>query len=404
MSDDLCEVCKINKFKYKCPGCLKKTCSLECSKKHKKDDSCSGQSYNPLKYVSSGTLKSADDEKHENNYLVQRDYNFLTNIKRQLEIQKLDGKTKNKRTLHNGNNNNNANSCVKRARVEEECSRVIRRGVNCLLLPRGMQRSILNKSRWDKNLDLFVWTVDWVVCPDKLNPSAIEELRTPFMHVSHKIKETATLFEGMSNVIFEKCCQIYNLTKDEDNGPLDEKCETDQHGVVKYSRDNKEREQILLKNGLKFYTKQFPYNNTQMQDSKELVELDASNKCIGELFRNRTVIEFPTIYVAKRLEDLPSGFKVVEDNVKVNVPKSQTQESSNPISQEENREIPGQKQETKDVDADDDNNEEPEEESIFTNDLGSNKLTENVTVSVNIPKVEDPTKEESEDDYDPVAL
>lgn len=404
MSGDLCEVCHINKFKYKCPGCLKKTCSLDCSKKHKKDDSCTGQSYNPLQYVSSGTLKSADDEKHENNHLVQRDYNFLTNIKRQLEIQKLDGKTKNKRTLHNGNNNNNVNSGVKRARVEEECSRVIRRGVNCLLLPRGMQRSISNKSRWDKSLDLFVWTIDWVVCPDKSVPTEIEELKTPFMHVSHKIKETATLFEGMSNVIFDKCCQFYNLTKDEENGSVNEKSETSQPGIVKISRDNKEREQLLLKNGLKFYTKQFPYNNTQMQDSKELVELDASNKCIGELFRNRTVIEFPTIYVAKRKEDLPSGFKIVEDNVKVNLPRDQSHDNSKPIVQGENRENPDPKQNPNDVDADDDNNEGPEEESIFSNDPASSKLTEDVTVSVNVQNVEDPVKQESEDDYDPVAI
>ena len=33
----LCEVCRQNPFKYTCPGCNKRTCSLECVRRHKKD-------------------------------------------------------------------------------------------------------------------------------------------------------------------------------------------------------------------------------------------------------------------------------------------------------------------------------------------------------------------------------
>ena len=108
--------------------------------------------------------------------------------------------------------------------------------------------------------------------------------------------------------------------------------------------------------------------------------------------------------MAKRKEDLPSGFKIVEDNVKVNLPRDQSHDNSKPIVQGENRENPDPKQNPNDVDADDDNNEGPEEESIFSNDPASSKLTEDVTVSVNVQNVEDPVKQESEDDYDPVAI
>nr|2N94_A Chain A, Box C/D snoRNA protein 1 [Saccharomyces cerevisiae S288C] len=41
----LCGVCGIKEFKYKCPRCLVQTCSLECSKKHKTRDNCSGQTH-----------------------------------------------------------------------------------------------------------------------------------------------------------------------------------------------------------------------------------------------------------------------------------------------------------------------------------------------------------------------
>lgn len=38
-----CEVCKLTVFKYRCPRCLMKTCSLLCVKQHKLTSGCSGQ-------------------------------------------------------------------------------------------------------------------------------------------------------------------------------------------------------------------------------------------------------------------------------------------------------------------------------------------------------------------------
>ena len=38
-----CEVCNKSQFKYKCPGCTTKTCSLNCSKQHKIDFKCDGK-------------------------------------------------------------------------------------------------------------------------------------------------------------------------------------------------------------------------------------------------------------------------------------------------------------------------------------------------------------------------
>lgn len=36
----LCEVCQKEASKYKCPRCMKRTCSLMCSKEHKQQDTC----------------------------------------------------------------------------------------------------------------------------------------------------------------------------------------------------------------------------------------------------------------------------------------------------------------------------------------------------------------------------
>ncbi len=39
----LCHICKKNQFKYTCPGCSIKTCSLPCCRLHKQGTGCTGQ-------------------------------------------------------------------------------------------------------------------------------------------------------------------------------------------------------------------------------------------------------------------------------------------------------------------------------------------------------------------------
>lgn len=245
-------------------------------------------------------MKQADDEEHERNPYVQRDYNYLTQLKRMVNVQKMDARMKNKRVL--GPAGHNAN--LKRRRYDmggddcdsTECQRIIRRGVNCLMLPKGMQRSLQNRSKWDKTMDLFVWSVEWILCPMQEQG----EKREVFKHVSHRIKETDFLVQGMGKNVFQKCCEFYHLAGTNS-------CEEAEDG----SETKEERTQILQKSGLKFYTKSFPYNTTHIMDSKKLVELTIHEKCIGELLKNTTVIEFPTIFIAMTEADLPEGYEVL---------------------------------------------------------------------------------------------
>lgn len=294
---DLCGVCGVNEFKYKCPKCLKKTCSLACSKNHKVEDDCSGVAHDPTIYVSSEALKNEDDEKHEMNVVVQRDYNFLTQMKRAVELQKRDGKVKNKRTL------NIQYGAGKRPRYNESAvQRVIRRGVNCLVLPKGMQRSVMNKSKWDKVLDMFVWSIEWVLFPVQ------SESLEPFVHVSHRIKETDSLVESMGKIIYDKCCDYYHLSHSND--------------PEEASETKEDRTKNLVGSKLLFYTKWFPYNTVDVIDSKKLVRIDPAEKSIAELFRNKTVIEFPTIFVAQKESDIPSTHSIVDEGVSRHIPSS----------------------------------------------------------------------------------
>lgn len=313
MPATLCEVCHKNESKYKCPSCHKRTCSLACSRQHKTTDRCDGIKYDPLRYISNDNIKRADDCHHENNHLVQRDYHFLSGVKRQLDLQKNDGYQRNKRILYNGKGPSGDDAVG--------CHRVIRRGVNCLLLPRGMERSLVNKSRWDKKMDTFVWSIEWIICgPDEI-----------FKHVSHKVKETTLLIDCMSNVVYERCCQMFGE-----------------------GEENTTKEEMLKMGKIQFYIKQFPYNTTKMEDCKRLILLDSGyyHKCIGEIFRNRTVIEFPSIYIVKSVEDLPQGYIVVKEE------ESEEESVSSEVREDTEGELP---EETR-IDVSKDKEEEEEED------------------------------------------
>lgn len=43
MENSVCEECKLNPWKYKCPGCSIRSCGLACVKAHKKRTGCTGK-------------------------------------------------------------------------------------------------------------------------------------------------------------------------------------------------------------------------------------------------------------------------------------------------------------------------------------------------------------------------
>ena len=280
-SDSLCEVCHKAAFKYKCPGCFKRTCSLECSKQHKITFNCSGKAYDPLQYVSHRDIQEADDEKHESNHLIQRDFNFLTGMKRKLKLDQHDAYVRNKKVLRSGFNNNfqrdaapNNNRCV------------MNRGVYCFLLPKKMSRSVNNRSRMDRQEDVYTWTVEWVICPKD---------KESVKHITHGFKETDNLAQGMTEPTFELCRSSLGITED--------------------ATDITDRATLLHQHNVHFYIKWFPHGLNQYRESRELIEVNAE-KCMGEILKNRTVLEFPTVYVASSEADLPQGMIVIDETTK----------------------------------------------------------------------------------------
>jgi hypothetical protein len=81
MSSIKCEICNENKSKYKCPRCSIQTCSLDCCKKHKTVNDCSGKR--------DVTAFKARDEFNQND--LMSDYNFLEEQARLVDLSKRIG-------------------------------------------------------------------------------------------------------------------------------------------------------------------------------------------------------------------------------------------------------------------------------------------------------------------------
>ncbi|CCE63235.1 hypothetical protein TPHA_0E01400 [Tetrapisispora phaffii CBS 4417] len=311
-----CEICGLEDFKYKCPKCFRKTCSLACSKKHKADFACDGERTNSVDYISNDTFKKHDDLENGLNHLVQRDYNFLTNFKRKYEVNKKDslskvkgilygGNTANKRFKNNSRDNRGLsgpyNPTVNGENTELDemvCKVISRRGVNCLVLPNGMQRSLQNKSKWDKPLDCFVWTIEVILLYSQPDANGNKK----FVHVTHRMKETNTVAESIGKIIYSKCLENFNIE------PKPPSLENAKDDISKGDRT-----EAMANLPLHFLTKWFPRNYNKQYDSKQLIEIPSSGLCIGEIFKNKTVIEFPTIYITDSLKNVESfGYTIVK--------------------------------------------------------------------------------------------
>ena len=369
MSGDskLCEVCQVKEFKYKCPRCFKKTCSLACSKKHKVENDCSGKQYDPQEYISSTTLKEHNqqvpasdtdvqdqttkaqsaqsaglagppgqtqaDSTTVNNILVQRDYNFLINVNRQLSVLKNETWSRNKRMLLGQQRPEYTQ--IKKFKSNEsdmELEFIHRRGCRCLLLPKGMKKSNINRSKWDKPLNCFVWTLEWVISgfelqeaeekiEDEFASETVNTIENTIDFITHKNKETHTLL----NIVARQSRVIkYVLPKP----PL-------QHGQEFPPRPSEQEVEEKLKNlidqkNLKFYIKAFPKFISTVMDPKTVVEVDPS-LTLSEILVHKTCIEFPTIYISVGGGNELKGYKIIDvlDELDANAPTS-TQKKPKP--------------------------------------------------------------------------
>ncbi|KAF2638015.1 HIT finger domain-containing protein [Massarina eburnea CBS 473.64] len=143
---DLCSICNTTKFKYRCPGCAARTCSLPCYKRHQQWAQCNGKR-DPTKFVKKSQLETPAG--------IDHDFNFLTGIERGLE--------KAARSVE-GTSSGTASDLRHRRPVDQ---RLAATGVTVIRAPKGLSRQKDNKTSRTNTLNCtrkgnIIWTVEWI--------------------------------------------------------------------------------------------------------------------------------------------------------------------------------------------------------------------------------------------------
>ncbi|CAK7331815.1 unnamed protein product [Dovyalis caffra] len=137
----LCEQCKENPSKYKCPGCSVRSCSLNCVKAHKQRTSCTGKR-SQTHFV---PLSQFDDN------LLLSDYNLLEEIKRVAESAR---RTRSK--LHPYPPRFKYPSSLQGLKHAAATRRT-----KLLFLPSGMSKREKNQTLYDPRKKSISWTIEW---------------------------------------------------------------------------------------------------------------------------------------------------------------------------------------------------------------------------------------------------
>ncbi|KAJ9563247.1 hypothetical protein OSB04_008407 [Centaurea solstitialis] len=140
-SSKFCEECKTNIFKYKCPGCSVRSCSLPCVKAHKQRTGCTGKRQQHTQFV---PLSQFDDN------LLLSDYSMLEDVKRIADSAKrrrvqLCGKIFHRLPNHLKNLSKAAGS----------------RRIRLFILPNGMSKRETNRTYHDNRTKSISWTIEW---------------------------------------------------------------------------------------------------------------------------------------------------------------------------------------------------------------------------------------------------
>ncbi|KAI9193714.1 uncharacterized protein BJ171DRAFT_524307 [Polychytrium aggregatum] len=155
--ENLCEVCHATASKYKCPGCLCKTCSLPCSREHKTLTGCDGKR-NRTVYVPMS-------EYNEDN--MMSDYCLLEEIARVTDNAVRDQA-----------------GAVLRPRLPFRYQLMLKgaksRRMFIRFLSAGMRRHESNLSKFNTRFNSFSWTIEWlfVDCDHRI--------------IQHRVRETST--------------------------------------------------------------------------------------------------------------------------------------------------------------------------------------------------------------------
>ena len=145
----LCQICKKEEYKYNCPKCSLKTCSVKCVKAHKNKYGCDGEK---------DKFKLVTNQDDYNEQVFYRDVSFLNNAIKDIN-------NSNKKIYYLTEDVNNA-----QAKTFKTFKRILKkfRDINYFKSPLIMECNKINKSYSDSAQKKIFWTIKLNFLDDKL--------------------------------------------------------------------------------------------------------------------------------------------------------------------------------------------------------------------------------------------
>lgn len=298
-SNENCDICALNKHKYKCPRCAMRTCSLVCCKKHKLDTGCSGQR-DKTKFVS---------KEEFNELTILNDYRFLEEQARLIDSAHRDPLVSAAASTPGG-------SCFTQNSFYDNLRKFVYGsfGICLKYMPPESTRHKLNRTKFNRNAKTVSWSLELVFHANDDHKIQLFTKNTLFQS-NQPIRQLLIKFHKCySRLLFES-----NTTQTAHQKRLESNEEAEK--LIRIFSDFKSNFQIKSSSA----ASQQENNEDTINDlhvlvqrvqkekgGKYFVALDL-DKSLNDSLRNHTIIEFPTLYVI-RSRDL-NGYQVRESSV-----------------------------------------------------------------------------------------
>ncbi|KAH8727509.1 hypothetical protein GQ44DRAFT_703351 [Phaeosphaeriaceae sp. PMI808] len=331
---DLCSICNTNKFKYRCPGCTARTCSLPCYKRHQQWAQCSGQR-DPTKFVKKSQLVTPSG--------IDHDFNFLAGIER--DIEKAE---KGLETTHTTRSSWSQSQSLK---GQTNYRQLEAAGVKVIQAPKGLNRQKENKSHRSKTKKStgghnIVWTVEWLNDQKKrqltqtsstCRVAAVHPFAAQEQSAAKKRKRNVEpSLTSSSSVIVNDASASENQNKSvQPQVKVEISSQAREHSPSKqsyYHLDEQQRDEtrteVTGSHNLDYHDRpgmetvgdgeyRFYLVRPRTSSSKHILIPLISSATLGECLNGRTVLEFPTIYVfPSSIQPSPAEFMLEQDYLK----------------------------------------------------------------------------------------
>jgi len=190
-----CEVCNKISYKYKCPKCLTKSCSLICVKQHKLNKKCNG----------------IKDKFSKNKNLTEKD--FFTDVRYMTDMYNETNSVSKKLFLQTEDQDERKLKEKKQKNFKKLCKKF--RSVNLIRCPIYLDRFIENQSYCDSKEKKFYWTIRFNIISTKNDIVMTHIIKNPIDDSLYSLRQILEMFfENKSELSVDQLLLINNVNKD----------------------------------------------------------------------------------------------------------------------------------------------------------------------------------------------